>query len=126
MATRPTPAAWEQLICATVELHLPARSRWLAEHPHRSEIIGALVAEAAGILARIDDPQTTVNPVFWASIPVPERPAEVVAIMIEGDELWAQLDAAWPNPPPIEPPPVARTESIPASAPIRRGWSPTD
>jgi hypothetical protein len=99
------------------------------EHPKRDEVMRELVEEAAEILDQINDPEEdTENPVFWTSIPITERPDEVVAVMIDQVDLWIGIDSCWPNPPPTPqaplPPPLPGT--IPGSAPIRRGWSPTD
>ena len=125
----PTAAEWEQLICYWLQVHMPVRSRWVQEHPKRAEVMRELVEEATEMLQQVNDPEEdTENPVFWASIPIPDRPDEVVTIMIDQVDLWAGIDSYWPNPPPPPrppmPPPLPGT--IPASAPIRRGWSPTD
>jgi hypothetical protein len=123
----PTPAEWEQLICYWLAVHLPVRSRWVQEHPKRAEVMRELVEEATEMLDQVNDPQEdTENPVFWASIPIPDRPDEVVAIMIDQVDLWVGIDSCWPNPPhPTAPLPPPLPGTIPASAPIRRGWSPT-
>jgi hypothetical protein len=76
----------------------------------------------------VNDPDEEVaNPEFWESIPVEERPGEVVAVMIDSADLWAEITRYWPNPvpPPTAPLPPPLPGAIPAFAPTRRGWSPT-
>ena len=125
----PTTREWEDLISFWLHARMPVRSRWVQEHPKRDEVMQELVEEAAEMLDQVNDPEEdTENPVFWASIPVGERPDEVVVVMIDQFDLWIGIDSCWPNPPPPPraplPPPVPGT--FPGSAPIRRGWSPTD
>ena len=121
-----TPQAWEGLLCGLLEQSDPIRSRWLQEHPQRTQIVRQLVIEASEMLDRVNDPSAMSNPAFWSSISPQDRPAEVAAIMIESVELWDETSQAWPNPtPPTEPPQrEPLPEAIPGSAPIRRGWVP--
>ena len=98
---RPTTAEWEELICFWLQTRLPVRSRWVQEHPKRDEVMRELVEEASEMLEQVNDPtEDTENPVFWASIPIAERPDEVVAVMIDQVDLWIGIDSCWPNPSP--------------------------
>jgi hypothetical protein len=56
MRAEATPTEWEQLICRSLELLAPVRSRWVQERPKRAEIMRELVEEATDTLVEGERP----------------------------------------------------------------------
>lgn len=111
-------------ILAQLEAHDPIRHRWLQEHPQSDAILGQLVTEATELWIEADRVRndSTSAPSLWTAIDSHEMPEIVLSTLLESPELWPDLAARFPRNPAQTSPPLVIESTIPASAPIQRGW----
>lgn len=115
---------WREAICLWLDRWDPIHSRWLQEHPRRTEILNELTTEVIDLWlhALQQRAQNPTVPSVWTSTPEEELELTVVSMMLETPELWPDLDDDYPRtPPPVKSPPLM-LRTIPPSAPTDRRW----
>ena len=117
---------WREQMLAQLEAEDPAHSRWLQEHPRRSDILNELVTDAVDMWCQAmtcrEDPNYPAG-FGWNRLDPDELEATVIQRTLETPELWPDLAETHPRTPkPVKDPPFgpAPLDLIPPTGPPKR------